>query len=54
MSRIHPQRLDPVPSNRPVAVDVLVREQPDDEEDEDNGKDDDDDDEKDDEDGYSE
>ena len=54
MSRIHPEYLDPVPSDRPAAVDVLVREEPDDEEEEeDDGKEEDDEDEEDDE-GYSE
>jgi hypothetical protein len=53
MSRIHPECPDSDPSDRSVAADVLVREEPDEEEDdeEDDGKEEDDD--KDD-DGYSE
>jgi hypothetical protein len=54
MSRIRPEHLDATRSDRSVAVDVLVREQPDDEEDEeDDGKEEDDEDEEADE-GYSE
>jgi hypothetical protein len=54
MSRIHPECLDPDDSDRSVAADVLVREEPDEEDEEDgNGKDDDDEDETDDN-GYSE
>ena len=56
MSRIRPESLDPVPSDRPLA-DVLVREQPDEEEEEedegDDGEEEDDEDKEDDE-GYSE
>ncbi len=56
MSRIRPEYLDPETSDRSVAADVLVREEPDEEEDEEedegDGKEDDDDDDKDD--GYSE
>ena len=59
MSRIHPECLDSDPSDRSVAADVLVREEPaeeeDEEEDEGDGKDDGkDDDEDDEDDGYSE
>ena len=39
MSSIHPESLDPDPSDRSVAADVLLREEPDEEEDEDNEKD---------------
>ena len=55
MSRIHPEGPDSDPSDRPVAADVLLRQEPgeDEEEDEGDGKEDDDDDDKDD-DGYSE
>ena len=54
MSRIHPECLYPDHSDRPVAVDVFVREEPDDEEEEeDDGKEEDDEDKGDDE-GYSE
>jgi hypothetical protein len=56
MSRIHPECLDPDHSDRSVAADVLVRDEPEDEEDEEedegDGKEDGDDDE--DDDGYSE
>jgi hypothetical protein len=59
MSRIHPECLDSGPSDRSVAADVLLRQEPDEEEDEEedegDGKekeDDDDDDTEDD--GYSE
>ena len=63
MSRIHPECPDSDPSDRSVAADVLVREEPDEEEDEEeeeedegDGKDDhdDDDDADDTDDGYSE
>ena len=54
MSSIRPECLDPVPSGRSVAADVLVREEPDDEEEEeDDGKEEDDEDEENEE-GYSE
>jgi hypothetical protein len=55
MSRIHPECPDSDPSDRSVAVDVLLREEPaeEDDEDEGDGKEDHDDDDKDD-DGYSE
>jgi hypothetical protein len=57
MSRIHPECLDPVPSDRSVAADVRLRQEPnedeDEEEDEGDGKDDSDEDYQDD-DGYSE
>jgi hypothetical protein len=57
MSRIRPESLDPVPSDRSVAADVLLRQEPNEEEEEDesDGKGDagDDDKEEDDE-GYSE
>ena len=51
MSRIRPECLDPETSDRSVAADVLVREEPDEEEEdeEDDEKEDDEDD-----DGYSE
>jgi hypothetical protein len=55
MSRTHPECLDSDPSDRSVAIDVLLRQGPDEEEEEDEGegqKDDDDDDK--DDDGYSE
>ena len=56
MGRIHPECLDSDPSDRSVAVDVLLRQEPDEEEDEEedegDGKQDDDDDDTDD--GYSE
>jgi hypothetical protein len=55
MSRIHPKRPDSDTSDRSVAADVLLRQEPDEEEDEEeedgDGKEDDDDDEGD---GYSE
>ena len=57
MSRIHPECPDSDPSERLVAADVLLRQEPDEEEDEEegegDGKEDDDDDDQDD-DGYSE
>jgi hypothetical protein len=57
MSRIRPEYLDPDPSDRSVAADILLRQEPDEEEDEEedegDGKEDDDDNDKDD-DGYSE
>lgn len=54
MSRIRPECLDPEPSDRLLAANVLVREEPDDEEDEeDDGKEEDDEDKEGDE-GYSE
>lgn len=57
MSRIHPECPDSDPSDRLVAADVLLRQEPDEEEDEEedegDGKEDGDDDDKDD-DGYSE
>jgi len=54
MSRIHPECFDPDRADSSVAVDVLVREEPDDEEEEeDDGKEEDDEDNEDDE-GYSE
>ena len=56
MSRIHPERLDSGPSDRSVAANVLLRQEPDEEEEEgegdSNGKEDDEDDDNDD--GYSE
>ena len=56
MSRIQPECPDSDPSDRSVAADVLLRQEPDGEEDEEedegDGKEDDDDDDKDD--GYSE
>jgi len=56
MSRIHPECPDSDPSDRSVAADVLVREEPDEEEDEeeDEGEEEDDDDDDKDDDGYSE
>jgi hypothetical protein len=55
MSKIHPEYLGLDHSDREVAVDVLVRQEPDEEEEEDDGdgEEDDDDDDKED-DGYSE
>ena len=60
MSRLHPECPDSDPSDRSVAADALLRQEPDEEEDEEDqeedegdGKEDDDDDDKDD-DGYSE
>ncbi len=57
MGRVHPEYADSDPSDRSVAADTLLRQEPDEkedeEEDEGNGKEDDDDDDKD-EDGYSE
>jgi len=55
MSRTHPECPDSDPSDRSVAIDGLLRQEPDEEEEEDEGKGqkDDDDDDKDD-DGYSE
>ncbi len=57
MRRICPEYLDADPSDRSVAADVLLRQEPDEEEDEEedegDGKEDDDDDDQDD-DGYSE
>jgi hypothetical protein len=57
MSRIHPECQTQDPSDRSVAADVLLRQEPDEEEDEGAGKekeDDDDDDDDDTDDGYSE
>jgi hypothetical protein len=56
MNRIRPEFVDPYPADRPVAGDVLVREEPDDDEEEDNEEDDEDEDEDDNgnSDGYSE
>ena len=57
MSRIRPESLDPVPSDRSVAADVLLRQEPDEEEEEDEGDgkgDADDDDKEEDDEGYSE
>lgn len=55
MSRIHPECPDSDPSDRPIAADVLLRQEPDEEEDEEeeegDGKEDDDNDK---DDGYSE
>ncbi len=55
MCRIRPEYLDADPSDRSVAADFLLRQEPDEEEEEDegDGKEDDDDDDQDD-DGYSE
>jgi len=57
MGRMRPECPDPDPSDRSVAADALLRQEPDEEEDEEedegDGKEDDDDDDKDD-DGYSE
>ena len=53
MGRIHPEYPDSDPSDRSVAADALLRQEPDEEEDEGDGKEDDDDDDKND-DGYSE
>jgi len=56
VSGIHPECPDSDPSDRRVAADVLVREEPDEEEEEDEGPgtEDDDDDDDDTDDGYSE
>jgi hypothetical protein len=55
MSRMRPEYLDPYPSDRSVASDVLVREEPSEEEDEENDENDEDDNEEEDGDeGYSE
>ncbi len=51
MSRIRPECRDSEPSDRPLAADVLVREEPDEEEDEDEEDDEREDDE---DEGYSE
>jgi hypothetical protein len=53
MSRLHPERPDSDRSDRSVAANVLLSQEPDEEEDEGDGKEDDDDEDKDD-DGYSE
>jgi hypothetical protein len=55
MSKIHPECPDSDPSDRSIAADILVRQEPDGEEEEDegDGKEDDEDDDEDD-DGYSE
>jgi len=52
MSRIRPEYLNTQPSDRSVAADVLLRQEPDEEEDD--GKEEDDDDDDKDDDGYSE
>ena len=39
MSRIHPEGPDSVPSDRSVAADALLRQEPDEDEDEDEGED---------------
>ena len=54
MRRISPEYLDPNRADRCVAVDVLVRDEPDEEEDEDDNREEEDDDYKEDDDGYSE
>ena len=57
MSRIHPECPDSDPSDRSVAAEVLLRQEPDEEEDEEEDEedeDDDDDDDTDDDEGYSE
>ena len=55
MSRIHPECPDSDPSDRSVAADVLLRQEPAEEEEEDEeDEDDDDDDDTDDDEGYSE
>ena len=57
MSRIHPECPDSDPSDRSIAADVLLRQEPDEEEEGDEGdgtEDDDDDDDDKDDDGYSE
>jgi hypothetical protein len=58
MSRIHPDCPESGPSDRSVAADVLLRQEPDEEEDEeedeDDGKENEDDDDDDNHDGYSE
>ena len=52
MSSIHPECLDSDPSDRSVAADVLLRQEPDEEEDEEDEQDEDN--EEDDDEGYSE
>jgi hypothetical protein len=55
MSRIRPETLDSKISDRSVAVDVLLRQEPDDEEDEeDDGEEEEDGEDKEDDEGYSE
>jgi hypothetical protein len=54
MSRIRPEFLGPDHSDRSVAVDVLVREEPDEEEDEEDRGEEEDDDKEEDNEGYSE
>ncbi len=54
MSRIHPECPDSDPSDRSVAADVLVREEPDEEEEDEEENEEDNDDEESDDDGYSE
>jgi hypothetical protein len=55
MSRIRPEYLDPEASDRSVAADILVREEPaEEEEDEEDGEEEDADNKEDDDEGYSE
>ncbi len=54
MSRIHPECPDSDPSDRSVAADVLLRQEPDEEEDEEEEEEEDEGDGKEDDDGYSE
>lgn len=59
MSRIHPECPDSDPSDRPIAADILLRQEPDEEEDEEEEEDEDEgdgkeDDDNDKDDGYSE
>ena len=54
MSRIYPEYRDVDPTNRSVAPDVLVREEPDDEEDEEEDGEEESDKNKEDDEGYSE
>ena len=54
MSRIRPEYLDAETSDRSVAADILVREEPDEEEEDEEENEEDKDKEKDDDDGYSE
>ena len=54
MSRIHPEWPDSDPSDRSVAADILVREEPDEEEEDEEENEEDNDNEEGDDDGYSE
>jgi hypothetical protein len=54
MSRIRPENLPPEISDRSVAADVLLRQEPEDEEDEEDDGNEEDDEDKEDDEGYSE